>query len=124
MAEIGEFLNKRQKEGLLMQLRPISSRKNGRIVFSKKEYIDFSSNDYLGLSSHPKLIKAAYEAIAEFGTSSQASRLLSGDLKLHHRLEDLIAKFKNKETALVFNSGYQANVGIISALCSKSDCVF
>lgn len=124
MVKIEEFLFKREKEGLLRVLRPVSLRSNGRIVVNKKEYIDFSSNDYLGLSGHPKLIEAGKRAIDEFGASSSASRLMSGDLQIHHLLEEKTAKFKNKEAALVFNSGYQANIGIISALYGKGDCIF
>ena len=124
MAEIDEFLKKKNEDGCLRELRPLSFRRNSRVYFSEKEYIDFSSNDYLGLAGHPKLIKASKEALDKFGTSSSASRLLSGDLEIHHRLEDKVAQFKNKESALVFNSGYQANIGIISALYSKSDAIF
>jgi 8-amino-7-oxononanoate synthase len=124
MAEIDEFLKEKQESGLLRNLRPVSSRHKGRIRVEDKEYIDFSSNDYLGLSGHPRLIKAAKNAIDEFGTSSSASRLLSGDLTLHHLLEEKIAQFKNKEAALVFNSGYQGNLGIISTLFTKGDCIF
>ncbi|MDI6758238.1 MAG: 8-amino-7-oxononanoate synthase [Candidatus Omnitrophota bacterium] len=124
MAGIDEFLAKRKKAGCLRSLNPVSWRKGARIRINSKEYIDFSSNDYLGLSSHPKLIKAGKKAINEFGTGACASRLLSGDLELHHFLEERVAKFKHKEAGLVFNSGYQANVGIISALCSKAGCIF
>ncbi|MBI5144236.1 MAG: 8-amino-7-oxononanoate synthase [Candidatus Omnitrophica bacterium] len=124
MAGIEEFLETRAREGLLRKLKPISFRKNGRIYFNKKEYLDFSSNDYLGLSDHPQLIDAAKEALDSFGASSSASRLLSGDLEMHHRLEEDIARFKNKEGALVFNSGYQANIGILSALYDRGDAVF
>lgn len=124
MAEIAEFLSKREHDGLLRRLRPISGRRNGRIILDEKEYTDFSSNDYLGLSGHPKLIESAKEALDRFGTSSSASRLLSGDLDIHHHLEERVAQFKNKEAALVFNSGYQANIGIVSALYSKDDAVF
>ena len=118
------FLNKRKEAGLLRILRPVLSYRQGRICRDKTEYIDFSSNDYLGLRDHPRMKEESKKAIDEFGTSSSASRLLSGDLKLHHDLEDRIAAFKNKEAALVFNSGYQANTGIISALYSKKDCIF
>lgn len=124
MAEIEEFLKKRASEGLLRTLRPVSSRKEGRICFDQKEYFDFSSNDYLGLSGHPKLMEEAKSAIDKFGVSACASRLLSGDLEIHHQLEEKVAQFKNKEAALVFNSGYQANIGIISALYGKKDCIF
>jgi len=124
MAEIDEFLKEKQESGLLRNLRPVSGRHKGRIRVEDKEYIDFSSNDYLGLSAHPRLISSAKNAIDEFGTSSSASRLLSGDLTLHHLLEEKIAQFKNKEAAMVFNSGYQGNLGIISTLFTKGDCIF
>lgn len=124
MAEIDEFLKLRTEKGLLRNLRPVSFRSNGRICFNKKEYIDFSSNDYLGLSSHPKLIAESKLALDKFGVSSSASRLMSGDLEIHHRLEEKIAQFKNKAAGLVFNSGYQANLGIISSLYGRGDCIF
>jgi len=124
MADIEAVLKKKTEEGLLRILKPISCRHAGKITIDKKSYIDFSSNDYLGLSQHPKLILVSQKAIVEFGTSSSASRLLSGDLELHHRLEESLAAFKNKEAALVFNSGYQANTGIIPALYRKGDCIF
>ena len=124
VAEIEAFLETRAKEGLLRKLRPISARHKGIICFDRKEYIDFSSNDYLGLSHHPRLIEESKKAIDKFGTSSSASRLMSGDFELHHQLEEKTSRFKNKEAALVFNSGYQANLGIISALYGKADCIF
>lgn len=124
MAQIGEFLKVQAQKGLLRVLRPASLRNKGRIFFKGREYIDFSSNDYLGLSNHPRLIEESIKALAKSGTSSSASRLLSGDSELFHQLEEKIAKFKNKEAALFFNSGYQANVGIISSLYGKGDCIF
>lgn len=125
MVDINEFLKKREEEGLLRGLVPGGLRRQGGMVwFGGREYVDFSSNDYLGLSSHPRVIAAAKRALEEYGASSSASRLLSGDLELHHWLEEKTAAFKEKEAALVFNSGYQANVGIISALCGKDDCIF
>lgn len=124
MAEIEEFLKKKAEEGLLRQLRPITSRGNSRVYFGERVYLDFSSNDYLGLNGHPKLVASAKEALEKFGTSSSASRLLSGDLEIHHSLEEKVAHFKNKESALVFNSGYQANIGILSALYNRDDVIF
>jgi len=121
---IKEFLRQRKEEGLLRKLKPASARRGCVISFDGKEFIDFSSNDYLGFSRHPRLIEAGKKALDEFGASSSASRLLSGDLLIHHQLEEKTARFKRKEAALVFNSGYQANVGIISALYGKGDCVF
>ncbi|MBU4252120.1 MAG: 8-amino-7-oxononanoate synthase [Candidatus Omnitrophica bacterium] len=124
MAGIEEFLKERQEQGLLRKLKPASLRLGGKIYFENKEYVDLSSNDYLGLSAHPELKKAAIAATGKFGVASCASRLLSGDSELFQELEDTVAKFKGKEAGLVFNSGYQANVGIISSLFTGGDCIF
>lgn len=105
-------------------LQPAGFRREGKICIKSRAYIDFSSNDYLGLSSHPKLKEASVKAAEQLGTSSSASRLLSGDLELHHQLEQQTAAFKQKEAVLVFNSGYQANVGIIAAFFKKGDVIF
>jgi len=124
VADINSFLRERSRSGLLRVLRPAASRRAGMINIGGREYVDFSSNDYLGLSNHPKILEASKKAIEEFGAGSPASRLLSGDLDIHHRLEEDIALFKNKEAALIFNSGYQANVGIISSIYSRKDAIF
>ena len=112
MVDIGEYLGRRKSEGLLRSLNP------------GLRGVDFSSNDYLGLSGHPRLLEGAKKAIEKFGTSSTGSRLMSGDSFLFHELEEKVARFKCKESALVFNSGYQANAGIVSSLIQKGDCVF
>lgn len=124
MDRIDNFLAQRKADGLLRLLRPADLRKNGKIYYDGAELFDFSSNDYLALSDHPRLKEASKRAVESLGVSASASRLLSGDLKIHHQLEDRVAEFKGKESALVFNSGYQANIGIISALYDKADAVF
>ena len=124
MGRIEKLLEQRKGDRLLRTLKPADLRKNGKIYRDGVELLDLSSNDYLGLSNHPKITEASQKAIAEFGTGSAASRLLSGDLKIHHELEEKTAAFKGKESALVFNSGYQANVGIISSLYKAGDAVF
>ena len=124
MARIKETLEQRRRLNLFRSLNPARERKNGKIYFGQSEYVDLSSNDYLGLSNHPRIKKAASLALEKWGTGSSASRLLSGDLEIHHNLEEKIASFKGKEAALLFNSGYQANVGIISAICKKGDVIF
>jgi 8-amino-7-oxononanoate synthase len=124
MGEIEIFLRQRAEEGLLRTLRPMACRKEGRISSNGREYLDLSSNDYLALADHPRMAASARQALDAFGTSASASRLMSGDLDICHRLEDKTALFKGKGSALVFNTGYQANVGIISALCSRNDCIF
>lgn len=124
MGRIEQFLQQRREKNLLRILRPADFRKEGKIYFKDNEFFDFSSNDYLGLAGHPELKEASKKAIEELGTGSSASRLLSGDLEIHHELEEKTALLKNKESALVFNSGYQANVGVISSLCKAGDAVF
>lgn len=134
MDRIDNFLAQRKADGLLRLLRPADLRKGGKIYYDGAEPVrrslgegglfDFSSNDYLALSDHPRLKEASKRAVDSLGASASASRLLSGDLKIHHQLEDRVAEFKGKESALVFNSGYQANIGIISALYDKGDAVF
>jgi 8-amino-7-oxononanoate synthase len=85
--------------------------------------INFASNDYLGLANHPYLKAAATKAIAEWGTGSTGSRLLSGHRRLHEQLEQAIAQWKGTEAALVFSSGYLANLGTITALVGKRDLI-
>jgi len=121
--KIKQFLEERGKEGLLRGLTEVEPLKGGRILVRGREYINFSSNDYLGLSGHPDIAEAVRRtAVPVFG--SQASRLMTGSTISHHCLEKKVARLKNKSAALILNSGYQANVGVISALCGKGDVVF
>jgi 8-amino-7-oxononanoate synthase len=121
---IEKLLNKRKEEGLYRTIRTIEKRQGGIISSQGKEYIDFSSNDYLGLSTHPRIIQAGKRGVDKWGGSASASRLLSGSFLIHKELEERVAVFKEKDKALIFNSGYQANIGIISALCRRGDVVF
>ncbi len=86
--------------------------------------INFSSNDYLGLSQEPEIKAAAIETINNWGAGSGASRLVTGSLELHHQLEVTIAEWKKSEASVLFNSGYQANQGIFSGLCQQGDQIF
>ncbi|UCD51167.1 MAG: 8-amino-7-oxononanoate synthase [Phycisphaerales bacterium] len=124
MDRIERFLQQRADQGLLRALKPVDSRGAGKLRRDERELIDFSSNDYLGLANHPAVKRALQEAAGKFGASSCASRLLSGDMSIHHTLEAKVAALSGKEGALVFSSGYQANVGIISALVGRGDAVF
>ncbi len=96
--------------------RRSASRLNGGLA-------DFSSNNYLGLSFHPRVIRAGQKALTEWGGTSGASRLISGDLAVHSRLERELAKFKGEEDALVFASGYMAALGAVTALVDEKDVV-
>ena len=124
MERITELLTKRKDNGLLRFLSPVDSRNGSKIFHGNMELVDFSSNDYLALAGHRKLKRAAKKAIDQFGASSSASRLLGGDFRIHHELEEKVARFKGTKNALVFNSGYQANVGIIDALYGSGDAIF
>lgn len=124
MESIDAYLARRRSNGTLRALAPLETRGAGRVVRGGKPLIDFSSNDYLGLARHPRLIEAARQALVEHGVGAGASRLLTGDYMLHHELEEAVAVFKHKERALVFNTGYQANVGVIAALVGRGDAIF
>ncbi|MDZ7963607.1 MAG: 8-amino-7-oxononanoate synthase [Nostoc sp. DedSLP03] len=105
-------------------VQPIDGRSGATVVLAGQEVINFASNDYLGLAGDERLITAATAAIAEFGTGSTGSRLLSGHRELHRELEEAIASTKQTEDALVFSSGYLANLGAITALVGKRDLIF
>lgn len=94
------------------------------IAIGGKKYLNFSSNDYLGLASNRKIVGAAKNSLEKFGFGSGASRLIAGGSVLHKKLEAHIAGFKGTEAALIFNSGYSANTGIIPAIATESDVIF
>ncbi|WP_414545831.1 8-amino-7-oxononanoate synthase [Nostoc sp. CCY0012] len=101
----------------------IHGRPGATVLLAGEEVINFASNDYLGLAGDERLIKAAVSAIAEFGTGSTGSRLLSGHRELHRELEQAIASLKQTADAVVFSSGYLANLGAIAALMGKRDLI-
>ncbi len=124
MEHIERYLSKRAEEGALRNLHKLDKRRPARVTENGRELIDFSSNDYLGLSNDARLIKAASNALKLWGVGSGASRLMSGSLAPHHELESEMAAFEGSKAALVFNSGYQANTSIIPALVRKGDAIF
>ncbi|MBU1061521.1 MAG: 8-amino-7-oxononanoate synthase [Candidatus Omnitrophica bacterium] len=112
-----------KKQGLFRDMKRIDSMQGPIVVIDNREYVLFSSNNYLGLASHPEVIKAQVQASQEFGAGSCASRLISGNMSLHEKLERKIADFKCTESAILFPTGYMANVGTISALVGEGDLV-
>ncbi len=110
--------------GLLRTTRLISGRQAAHITCNGQDVLLLCSNNYLGLAEHPALAAASIAAIQQYGTSSGASRLVSGTMELHERLEHAVASFKKKEAALLFNSGHAANTGIIPAVVGRGDVVF
>src|SRR4028119_112212 len=104
-------------------VQTLQSRSGAVVQLEGREMINFASNDYLGLAGDDRLIQAAVAATQEFGTGSTGSRLLSGHRELHRQLEIAIASLKNTEDALVFSSGYLANLGGIASLVGKRDLI-
>lgn len=113
-----------KNRGLLRSTRLISGRQTAHVTCNGSEVLLLCSNNYLGLADHPALAAASIAAIRQYGTSSGASRLVSGTMELHERLEGAVASFKKCESALAFNSGHAANTGIIPALVGRGDVVF
>ena len=111
-------------KGLFRSTRLIQGRQSARVKLDGREVLLLCSNNYLGLAEHPALTKAAVSAAERFGTSSGASRLVSGNMELHEMLEAAVAGFKRTDTALAFNSGYAANTSIVSALVGRGDVIF
>ncbi len=113
-----------KKENLLRYITDRDSEQGPGIVISGKEYINFASNDYLGLAGHPYIKEKAKNAIDFYGFGAGASRLLGGGCALHKELEERTALFKCTEASLVFNSGYAANAGILPSIADKDFTIF
>jgi len=109
--------------GVYPYFMPLQNSEGTTAIFEGHEVIMIGSNNYLGLTTHPKVRQDAMDAIAKYGTSCTGSRFLNGTLELHIELERRLARFMNSEAALTFTTGYQANVGTISALVEKGDYV-
>lgn len=119
-----ERLESLKKAGLYRTLKSLRGPQSATTIIDEKRVLQFSSNNYLGLADHPRLKAAAQEAIDSCGSGSGASRLICGNLELNEKLEGKIAKLKKKENALLFNTGYMANIGIISTLMGEEDVIF
>jgi 8-amino-7-oxononanoate synthase len=112
-----------RKMGLYPFFRPLDLNDGPEAVLEGRRVVMFGSNNYLGLTTHPRVREAARDAINKFGTSMTGSRLVNGSMKLHNELEEKLAAYFNKESALVFTTGYQVNLAVISALLSNKKCV-
>jgi 8-amino-7-oxononanoate synthase len=110
-------------EGYYPYFIPLSQTEGTEVVINGKRLIMIGSNNYLGLTTHPKVRQAAIDAVREFGTSCTGSRFLNGTLEMHRELEHKLAEYVGKEAALVFSTGFQVNLGTISALVGKDDVV-
>jgi 8-amino-7-oxononanoate synthase len=110
-------------EGWYPYFIPFEDSEGTTVKYQGREIIMLGSNNYLGLTSHPDVVEASSNAVRRFGTSCTGSRFLNGTLALHHELEGRLASFVGKEAALVFSTGYQTNVGTISAVVGRGDVV-
>jgi len=118
-----EELQGLKEQGLLRKLITTTSLGKGVVEVDGRAFLDFSSNDYLGLSQHPRIKEVAKRAIDEYGVGSRASRFMSGNIRLYEELEDAVSKLKGTEASIVFGSGYLCNLSIISTLAGPGDLV-
>jgi len=112
-----------KSKGLFRMPRVLQSAAGARVRMDGRDIIQLSSNNYLGLTTHPKVVAAACRAIEEFGAGPGAVRTIAGTMSLHLELETRLARFKSTEAALVFQSGYTANVGVVSTLMQEGDLI-
>ena len=124
MSEISERLEELRGRGLYRRLRLIESPQGPRVLLGEREVLLLCSNNYLGLADDPRVREGAAEAALRWGAGAGASRLISGNMEPHRRLERQLAAFKGREAALLFGSGYLANTGVIAALAGRGQVVF
>ena len=124
MIEIEARLDELKALGLHRRTRLISGPQGPHVLLDGKPVLLLCSNNYLGLADHPRVRAAAAEAAMRWGVGAGASRLVSGTMTIHRRLEERLAEFKRRETALLFGSGYLANTGVVAALARPGDVVF
>jgi 8-amino-7-oxononanoate synthase len=122
--EIGARLDELKELGLYRRTRLVSGPQGPRVVLDGKPVLLLCSNNYLGLANHPRLREAAADAAMRWGVGAGASRLVSGTMTIHRRLEERLAAFERAGAALLFGSGYLANAGVVSALARRGDVVF
>jgi len=117
-------LDERAAQGLLRKRRTLATPQSPHIVVDGKPYLAFCSNDYLGLASHPQLVAALQKGAQQWGVGAGAAHLVSGHFAPHHQLEQALAAFVGKPAALMFSTGFMANLGVVQALVGKGDTVF
>jgi 8-amino-7-oxononanoate synthase len=124
MNDLEQELQRRQTEHLYRRRRVVDSAQGAEIVVDGRRLLSFCSNDYLGLANHPEVIAAMQRGAAQYGAGSGAAHLVTGHMAPHHALEEELADFTGYPRALLFSTGYMANLGAVSALCGAGDAVF
>src|SRR3954463_12019768 len=110
-----------REQGIYPYFRPISSGQDTEVYINGKRVLMFGSNSYMGLTNHPKIIEAAKKATDKYGTGCAGSRFLNGTLDIHIELERKLAAYVNKESALLFSTGFQVNLGVLSCVTGRND---
>src|SRR5579862_250112 len=116
-------IDEMKAKGVFFRLRVLEGEQKAVANFDGKEVINLGSNNYLGLTTHRALRKAALEAIRRYGVGAGAVRTIAGTMRPHAELEEQIAKFKGTEACVVFQSGFEANAGTVAAILSKEDLI-
>src|SRR4051812_17206087 len=124
MLDLDDRLAELKELGLYRRTRMVSGPQGPRVVLDGEPVLLLCSNNYLGLADHPRVREAAADAAMRWGVGAGASRLVSGTMTVHRRLEERLAEFKGSQAALLFGSGYLANVGVIGALARRGQTVF
>jgi glycine C-acetyltransferase len=123
LSYLTDQINELKAKGTHFKLRILEDEQAPECTFDGKKVINLASNNYLGLTTHPKLREAALEATRKYGVGSGAVRTIAGTMKIHMELEEKIARFKNVEACVVFQSGFAANAGTVSAVLGKDDFI-
>lgn len=123
LSYLTDQMNELKAKGTHFRLRVLDDEQAPLCTFDGKKVINLASNNYLGLTTHPKLREAALEATRKYGVGSGAVRTIAGTMKIHMELEEKIARFKNVEACVVFQSGFTANAGTVSAILGKEDFI-
>jgi len=123
LSYLGDQINQLKEKGTHFKLRVLEDEQEPVCTFDGKRVINLASNNYLGLATHPKLREAALDAINKYGVGSGAVRTIAGTMRIHMELEEKIARFKSVEACVVFQSGFAANAGTVSAILGKEDFI-
>jgi 8-amino-7-oxononanoate synthase len=123
-AALARDLAELERGGLARRRRVLETPQGARVTVDGREYVAFCSNDYLGLAAHPDVVEAARAGAARYGVGAGASHLILGHSRPHHELEERLAAFVEQPRALLFSSGYLANIGVVTALTGRGDAVF
>lgn len=123
LAYLGQQLNDLKQKGTYFRLRVLEDEQAPECTFDGRQVINLASNNYLGLATHPRLREAALAATRKYGVGSGAVRTIAGTMRIHMELEEKIARFKNVEACVVFQSGFAANAGTVSAILGRDDFI-